>query len=859
MYATRLRRFGFYALAIALVTLAVTAQLSFRNWQNFRQSTSEAERTRQLLKASRQVMDLVRDAETGQRGYLLTGRPDYLEPYHTAARALPGSLHDLAALAGGQPEQLRRARELESLIATKMGELERTISLQQGGRSHEALAIVLGGRGNRVMERIRDVSGELAAEELNRARNSEQILRDDAHRIEAVSVAGAALLTLLIGGALFAIQSSTAQRERLIADLERARTTAEETGDLLRTTLYSIGDAVITTDRYGRVRMMNAVAEKLTGYTEKEAEGQPIEAVFHIVNEQTRQEVESPVRRVLTEGGIVGLANHTVLISKNGTDVPLDDSGAPILDRNGALEGVVLVFRDITDRKRAQEELVRSEQQFRTVADAAPVMIWSGGPDGGREYFNKTWLDFTGRSPEQEAGDGWQQGIHPDDRERCLNVFRAAREAYARFSFEYRLRRNDGSYRWVLSQGVPRIAAGGTLLGYIGSVVDIEDRKLTEEKMRQAAKLESLGVLAGGIAHDFNNLLVGIMGNASLLEEYIAPASPARDLVDNLLKASERAAQLTRQMLAYSGRGRFYVELLDLSEQARQITTLVHASIPKNVTVRLALDSRLPRIQADAAQIHQLVMNLVINAAEAVGDAHGWVHVKTSAEMIDRDLIAASVAAESVEPGKYVVLSVTDNGAGMDEATRARIFDPFFTTKFTGRGLGLAAALGIVRGHKGGIHVHSVPGEGTTFQVFFPIAEAYQETAAAEPESAGGVGRILVVDDEEMVRETARKALARTGYDVQVAHDGKRALEILSGKPDGIDLVLLDMTMPEISGEETLPRIRAICPHVPVIATSGFNETEAMERFGKAIDGFIQKPYTLPQLARIVRELLARP
>jgi PAS domain S-box-containing protein len=858
MHANRLRRIGLIALALALAVLAVTAQLSFRNWERFRASASEAEQTRQVLRASRRVVELIRDAESGQRGFLLTGRESYLEPYDAALGQMHGAIARLNALTASRTGQERRVRDLEGLIAGMLDELRYTIDLQRAGRRDEALAIVRSDPGKQRADRILQVAHELETEEYERARRFEQILYASAQRTESFGVFGATLLTLLVTGGFVALSNSASQREQLISELERAHASAEEARDLLRTTLYSIGDAVITTDAAGRVRMMNAVSEKLTGYTEQEATGQPIEAVFRIVNAGTRAEVENPVRRVLSEGRVVGLENHTVLVSKSGAEVPLDDSGAPIAGAGGKLEGVVLVFRDITERKRAEEELVRSEARFRTVADAAPVMIWSATPDGRREYFNKTWTDFTGRSAEDEAGYAWQLGIHPDDRERCAAVFHAAFETRARYSFEYRLRRNDGAYRWVLSQGAPRFDAEGTFLGFLGSLVDIEDRKLAEEKMRQAAKLESLGVLAGGIAHDFNNLLVGIMGNASLLEEYFEPGSPAGELVDNLLKASERAAQLTRQMLAYSGRGRFFIEMLDLSEQTRQIATLVHASVPRNVRVRLELDPRLPRIQADASQMQQLLMNLILNGAEAVAGRGGWVEVRTSTETIGADLIASSFAAQDAVAGEHVVLTVADNGVGMDEATQARMFDPFFTTKFTGRGLGLAAALGIVRGHRGGIHVHSVAGEGTTFRVFFPVAQSYHETvAAAAPEAARtGAGRILVVDDEELVRETARKALVRLGYDVVVAHSGDQAIEILAGTSDGIDLVLLDMTMAGTSAEETLPRLRAVHPRVPVVATSGFDQAEATERFGTAIDGFIQKPYTVSRLARTIRQLL---
>ena len=859
MQATRLRTFGLTALALALVFLGAIALLTYRGWRHFQESSIEAEKARRVMLTGRRVLDLVVDAESSQRGFLLTGRQSYLEPFRAAVQAVGKPMAALKELAAGRPEQEHRVHALEPLITAKFEELDRTVALRRAGSAAEAQAIMQTGHGKRLMDRIRELVNELEADEYSNWRALSQAVREGTQRIQVLSLFGAGILTLLLAASFLALRNSTAKCERLIVDLDRARQTAEESGHLLRTTLYSIGDAVITTDQEGRVRMLNAAAERLTGYTEAEAAGRSIEDVFFIVNEQTRAVVENPVRSVLRDGRVSGLANHTLLISRTGVEVPLDDSGAPIAGGDGALRGVVLVFRDIAERRRAEEELRRSEERFRTVADAAPVMIWSATPDGRRDYFNKTWLSFTGRSAEQELGHGWRDGIHPDDRERCLALWTESFAARVPFTLEYRLRRHDGVYHSLLSSGVPRFGSGGELLGFLGSAVDIEDRKRTEEKVRQAAKLESLGVLAGGIAHDFNNILVGIMGNASLLEDHAAPGTPERRIVDSLLKAAERAAQLTRQMLAYSGRGHFFLEMLDLSEQARQITALIHASIPKYVALRLSLAPDLPPVQADAAQIQQLLMNLVINAAEAVREPGGWLEISTAVEHVDAALIGASIAAEEVRPGQYVVLTVSDNGVGMDEETRARIFDPFFTTKFTGRGLGLAAALGIVRGHRGGIHVRSAPGEGTTFRVFLPAAEAYSAIAEPAPEiEAGATGRILIVDDEETVRETARAALVRTGFEVLLARDGKHALEILSGEPDGIDLVLLDLTMPELRAEETLSRIRALCPGIPVIATSGYSEMEAMERLGASIEGFIQKPYTVPQLARAVRSLVRR-
>jgi CheY-like chemotaxis protein len=330
--------------------------------------------------------------------------------------------------------------------------------------------------------------------------------------------------------------------------------------------------------------------------------------------------------------------------------------------------------------------------------------------------------------------------------------------------------------------------------------------------------------------------------------------------MENLMQASERAAHLTRQMLAYSGKGRFVVERLDLALQVQQILALIDASIPKNVKVQLNFERNLPPIEGDAGQIQQLIMNLVINGAEAIGPGGGTVTVSTTLREIGPDYVRDNLAGDNIPPGSYLVLEVHDNGIGMDAATQARIFDPFFTTKFTGRGLGLAAVLGIVRGHHGALTVYSEPGKGTAFKVFLPSARTQTLSTAGPATSTEfrGEGTVLVVDDEEMVQRTLKAALERYGYIVLSAGGGREAMEILQQRQQGISLVLLDMTMPGMSGEETLQALLSIRADVPVIATSGYNEMEALRRFGEGLSGFIQKPYTPRKLAEKIRAVLQK-
>jgi CheY-like chemotaxis protein/two-component sensor histidine kinase len=374
-------------------------------------------------------------------------------------------------------------------------------------------------------------------------------------------------------------------------------------------------------------------------------------------------------------------------------------------------------------------------------------------------------------------------------------------------------------------------------------------------------KLESVGVLAGGIAHDFNNILVGVLGNASLAMDHVPPGSHLASRLADIVNAAERAAQLTRQLLAYAGKGRFVIELLDLSQQVREISGLLQISMPRTVQLRLELAEGLPCIEADAAQIQQVVMNLVINGAEAIPEGRtGVVLITTGVQEVDDAYIQTTVAGSDLKQGRYVTLEVHDTGIGIAPDVVSRIFDPFFTTKFTGRGLGLAAVRGIVKGHSGAMKVYSTPGQGTTFKLLFPASRKEEQRRfekVSEQAAPKGTGTVLVIDDEEIVRRTAQATLERFGYEVVVAEDGRQGLDAFRRLADRVDVILLDMTMPVMSGEETFRELRIIRPDIKVILSSGYNEVEAIRHFtGKGLAGFVQKPYTSARLAEAVRSVL---
>ena len=979
-----------------------------------------------------------------------------------------------------------------------------------------------------------------------------------------------------------------------------------------RVALASIGDAVITTDTEGRVTFLNSVAESLTGWRLQEAVGQPLDTVFRIINEESSQPVESPTSRALWDGVVVGLADHTILIARDGTERPIDDNAAPIRNEKGEVGGVVLVFRDISERRRAEALVRDSEVGYRRLFEAArdgilildavtgkitnanPFMsemlgytpdellgkeLWQIGlfqdreasqaafrrlqeggyiryehlplqatsghqvdvefvsnlyqvdgqsviqcnirditerrageaalawmasfphlnPDpfaevdleGRVHYLNPAaerlfpdlkqkqtqhpWLinwdevvrecgqavdnqirrdvfvdnrwcrqsisfvesiqrlriygqditerkqvedalqaserrfraliehnaeglaihDITGVfryvSPSLALITGYSEDemlgtrppdflLHQDlgpcqaewnalcsqpgsthhwlhrirrkdgslrwlsilatnllaepavsgivanirditerkqDEERHQDILKTAMDGYwqvdmqggllevndtycrmsgyssqelltmsvsdleanetptdtaAHFQkfmaqgedrFESRHRRKDGSIFDVEISGQYRPTEGGRLVVFLRDITEKvkaeEERTKLDSQMREAQKLESLGVLAGGIAHDFNNMLVTILGYADLAQEDLPAGSPVGGFLHQIVESSRRAADLCNQMLAYAGKGKFVIGPVNLSQLVQDTTKLLRVSISKKATMSLGLTSDLPSVMADANQMRQVIMNLVMNASDAMGEESGSISVATTLVQADRDDLNSMMLGNELQPGPYVSLEVTDTGCGMDEATRGRIFEPFFTTKFTGRGLGLAAVLGIVRSHGGALRVESAPGEGTTFRILFPATTSSAEVHVVKSTvTLQGSGVILVADDEDSVRKLAVVFLQTLGFQTIEARDGQEAVEVANRQGQEIRAALIDLTMPRLDGRQAVAEIRRLVPTLPVIIMSGYTEAEIGGWFaGDGLVKFLQKPFTKGDLTERLAEVLA--
>jgi len=429
---------------------------------------------------------------------------------------------------------------------------------------------------------------------------------------------------------------------------------------------------------------------------------------------------------------------------------------------------------------------------------------------------------------------------------------------------EIRNKAKDGSFYWVATTVVPLFDSEGRVRKYVSIRTDITERKRAEEqhlaierKMLEAQKLESLGVLAGGVAHDFNNILCSVLGSASLAVEDSPKDSTVQGHLNVVIEGTKRAADLCKQLLAYSGKGRFVVENISLNRLVEDTTRLLQISTSKKAVLRYDLYRGLPLIAADATQIRQVVMNLVINASEAIGEKSGVISISTGLTRVDRAYLGGAFHAPELPDGNYVYLEVSDTGCGMDHETQSRIFDPFFTTKFSGRGLGLAAVMGIVRGHKGALKVYSELGRGTTFKMLFPRVEEGAEAVPADAEQKmpwRGAGWVMVIDDEESVRGAASAMLHRLGFEVALAKDGPEAIEACRKEPDRFQLFFLDLTMPHMSGESTFSELRRINPEAKVVLMSGFNEHDAVAQFvGKGLAGFLPKPFGVQDMGRVAK------
>ena len=536
-------------------------------------------------------------------------------------------------------------------------------------------------------------------------------------------------------------------------------------------------------------------------------------------------------------------------------------------DRRGRIIGCIGVAVEITQRKRVEDALRESEKRARELFDSSPDAIFVEDLTGNVLDANPAACRLHGLTREELIGKNITELVPPDSRENARsNLPKQGREEVESIT-GHSLTKDGRSIPVEIKINRIDYAGQPALLSHVRDVSERrraeDEHRRYEEQLQHTKKIESLAVLAGGIAHDFNNLITAMMGYTSVARTELPAGSPAAPLLDEADKAAQQAAELTRQMLAYSGQGRFVVQSCDLSRLVREMTRMIGTLISRRTVLRLELEPDLPPIVVDVAQIRQVISNLISNASDALGDEAGEIALRTGVRKVDQAFLRSTyLPAGELPEGEYVYLEVSDTGVGMSEETRARVFEPFFSTKFTGRGLGLAATLGIMRGHHGTIKVESAPGQGAIFQILFPIDRQIAATAKSLPPHGDwrGSGTILIVEDEKVVRSFVSMILQRAGFQVLVAGDGIEGVDVFAEHAGEIIAVLLDLTMPRMGGLEALAVMRRVKSDLPAILMSGFSTDDLVQEItGLKRICFIQKPFSINDLLDAIRQTIAAP
>jgi PAS domain S-box-containing protein len=659
---------------------------------------------------------------------------------------------------------------------------------------------------------------------------------------------------------------------RSIEQRVQAEAALQESRQQLLDIIDFLPDATFVVDNKNRIIAWNRAMEEMTGTRKEEIIGQgdyahtiPFygERRPHLLDllDVEDEELKARYSNVTRKGTTLFAETYTPALY-GGKGAYIWAMGAPLFDAGGNRTGGIESLRDLTEKKQAEDQRNNDLALIESILQSSPAGIRVFDAVSGQcVLVNQSAADIAGGPREAlllqnfRLLESWKVSGLTATAEQVLSDGKTR-------SFEAVLNSSFGKLVAATYQLSSFTACGRLNLLIIGRDITEEkklaaDKEKIEQQLLHAQKLESLGVLAGGIAHDFNNILTAIIGNADLALKRLNPESPAVDNLYNITKSAFRAADLAKQMLAYSGKGRFVIESLDLNMLLEEMLHMLEVSISKKAVLRLNLHKPLPSVEADATQMRQIVMNLVINASEAIGERSGVIALTTGCMECDRSYLKDVWLDEKLTDGLYVYVEIADTGCGMDRDTLAKLFDPFFTTKFTGRGLGMAAVLGIVRGHKGAIKVYSEPGKGTTFKMLLPASNRPAELFKYETHSDDwkGSGTVLLVDDEESIRDIGSEMLNELGFTTITADDGREAVKVFRQNP-GIVFVLMDLTMPHMDGEECFRELRKLNPAVKVIMSSGYNEQEVTQKFvGKGLAGFIQKPYKLSVLKETIKTL----
>jgi PAS domain S-box-containing protein len=639
--------------------------------------------------------------------------------------------------------------------------------------------------------------------------------------------------------------------------LARAHRETHASAARYRSVVDTAGSAIVVLTPDGSIAEFNHEAERILGCPRAEALGRDLLALC--APSEGRAAVCADLARAL--GGEHVRAREVRISTPGGAERVLVWNASALAGDGDRPAGVVLCAQDISGRKRVEDALRDSEARLRAVVANAPIVLFGFDPAGVITLSEGNGLARLGMSPGELVG-------------RKLSELASVFRDYAPRNGDHFARALAGeTATWVGTVGsatfeyrLTPVLDDGRVTGVIGVAIDLTERSHAEQarlalerRLLEAQRLESLGVMAGGIAHDFNNLLLTVLANVSVAREEVAPGSPLHDQLAGIETAARRGSDLTRQLLASTGKESVVLQPVDLNALIRELEELLRVARPRNVVVRYALDPALPPIDADPTKLRQALMNLLINAAEAVGQRGGAVDVRTGTVVVDDASAPHLQQAADFTPGPHVAITVTDTGCGIEDDTMARMFDPFFSTKFAGRGLGLSTVLGVVRGHGGALDVASQPGRGTTFRVLLPCRRVMRTAAAPAvgPAPASERRTVLLVDDEEDVRAVTAHMLERLGCSVLQASDGREGVDVYRTRVQTIDAVLLDLTLPRLNGEQAFSEIRTIRPDARVILMSGYNDEQTMRRLTeRGVAAFLRKPFSVADLRSTIGKAL---
>lgn len=615
---------------------------------------------------------------------------------------------------------------------------------------------------------------------------------------------------------------------------------------------------IVELDQEQRIAYVTPNVESVTGHLPEELIGCLGEVLVH------------PDDRSLFEvpGGIVAGDQRALRYRarhKSGHWIWIETAGATEFTAGDGTVHSVSFSRDVTELKEAEIAARASDDRYRAVVESSEDVVYEGDESGHLIFVTPNIETVLGYTPDEIAArDDAFATIHPDDVDRVRVEYGRALQGSEPVRMHYRVMHKDGTTRYFHTTGLSYLHPSGAshFLNVTRDVTPaleaLSKQRDLESRLQQAQRLESLGVMAGGVAHDFNNLLTPVIADASLALADLPADSPVRFRIERIQRTGERAAELTRQMLAYAGADEIETESVDVSVLVAEVSGLIEERLANRIAVTRDLAPDLPIVEGDPGQLTQVILNLLTNAEEAVGPGGGVIVIRTGVS--EQTSGGSRQFPEDLGPGRYVFLEVEDDGCGMDDETRARIFDPFFTTKFTGRGLGLASVLGILRAHDGAIEIDSHLGRGTKFKVVLPVASARSARLSADPPAVGGPSasrrKVLVIDDDDGTREITSDCLERAGMRVLLAAEGEAGVEQFRQYADEIAVVILDRTMPGVSGEEVFDRIRAIRPGVKILLMSGYAEGRASEAFaGRQLSGFIGKPFLPEELLAAVQRI----